>query len=140
MDKARSRAVSSGSASPTTASFSSVDIDDTRSLLNRFYYPLAVGAPEGAEGFRFNAEVIKLGPLTVGQLGFGAPVTLVGPVIPSALGGLGHSWSPDGRTLLVAVWPRVGEPSSWSVDVETGAATALEGPVIDLPAWQRLAP
>jgi Tol biopolymer transport system component len=70
----------------------------------------------------------------------GAPVTLVGPAIPSALGGLGHSWSPDGRTLLVAVWPRVGEPSSWSVDVETGAATALEGPVIDLPAWQRLAP
>ncbi|MFC6610965.1 hypothetical protein ACFQFC_28685 [Amorphoplanes digitatis] len=50
-----------------------MDIDDTRSLLNRFYYPIAVGAPEGAEGFRFNAEVIKLGPLTVGQLGFGAP-------------------------------------------------------------------
>ncbi|WP_229797986.1 AraC family transcriptional regulator [Couchioplanes azureus] len=66
--------------SPVTsaiASFSSADIDDTRSLLQRFYYPLAVGAPEGAEGFEFRADVIQLGPLTIGQHGFGAPVTLV---------------------------------------------------------------
>ena len=70
----------------------------------------------------------------------GAQARLIGPTIPSAMGGLGHAWSPDGRTLLVAVWPRVGEPVSWSVDVDTGVATALEGPVIDLPAWQRLAP
>ncbi|WP_245908111.1 AraC family transcriptional regulator [Pseudosporangium ferrugineum] len=60
-----------------TASFSSVDIDDTRSLLARFYHPLAVAAPEGPDGFEFHADVIQLGPLTVGHLGFGAPVTLV---------------------------------------------------------------
>lgn len=70
----------------------------------------------------------------------GAPVRLIGPIIPSAMGGLGHAWSPDGRTLLVAVWPRAGGEASWSVDVETGAGTELEGPVIDMPAWQRLAP
>jgi AraC-like DNA-binding protein len=64
---------------PTGLSFSSVDVDDTRSLLNRLYYPLAVGLPAGAEGFRFRAEVIQLGPVTVGQLGFGAPVTLIAP-------------------------------------------------------------
>jgi AraC-like DNA-binding protein len=79
MGEAKFRTVWSGSPSPTTASFSSVDIDDTRSLLARFYYPIAVGAPKGAEGFQFNAEVIQLGPLTVGQLGFGAPVTLIAP-------------------------------------------------------------
>jgi len=62
---------------PTALSFSSVDVDDTRSLLNRLYYPVAVRVPAGAEGFAFHAEVIRLGPLTVGQLGFGAPVTLV---------------------------------------------------------------
>ncbi|MFI5931573.1 AraC family transcriptional regulator [Actinoplanes sp. NPDC051494] len=45
-------------------------------MLNRFFYPLAVGAPEGADGFAFRADVIQLGPLTVGQLGFGSPVTL----------------------------------------------------------------
>jgi AraC-like DNA-binding protein len=77
MAEAQFRTVSSGPESSTAASFTSVDIEEARSLLNRFYYPLAVGAPEGAEGFQFSAEVIRLGPLTVGQLGFGAPVTLV---------------------------------------------------------------
>jgi AraC-like DNA-binding protein len=60
-------------------SFNSVDVDDTRAVLNRFYYPLSVGVPEGAEGFTFRAEVIQLGPLTVGRLAFGAPVTLIAP-------------------------------------------------------------
>ena len=60
----------------TTAGFSSSDIDDMRSLLHRFYYPLAVGAPQGAEGFEFRADVIQLGPVTVGHMGFGAPVTI----------------------------------------------------------------
>jgi AraC-like DNA-binding protein len=55
--------------------FSSVDIDQVRSLLNRFYYPVAVGTPDGAAGFMLGAEVIQLGPLTVGQLSFGTPVT-----------------------------------------------------------------
>jgi AraC-like DNA-binding protein len=65
--------------SPTGLSFSSVDIDETRSVLNRFYYPLDVGVPEGTDGFEFHAGVIQLGPLTVGRLGFGAAVTLVAP-------------------------------------------------------------
>jgi AraC-like DNA-binding protein len=60
-------------------SISSVDIDDTRALLNRFYYPLTLGVPAGPAGFTFRAEVIQLGPLTVGRLGFGASVTLIAP-------------------------------------------------------------
>lgn len=59
------------------ASVDSNDIDDTRNLLKRFYYPLSVGAPDGTKGFEFRASVIQLGPLTIGQLAFGAPVTLV---------------------------------------------------------------
>ncbi|OJF11656.1 AraC family transcriptional regulator [Couchioplanes caeruleus] len=77
MSDALDRTVTPSPATSAISSFSSVDIDDTRSLLRRFYYPLTVGAPEGAEGFEFRADVIQLGPLTVGQLGFGAPVTLV---------------------------------------------------------------
>ncbi|MEV4641623.1 AraC family transcriptional regulator [Actinoplanes sp. NPDC049548] len=77
MSDAHFRTVTASSATRATASFCSVDLDDTRSLVTRFYYPLAVGAPEGAEGFEFRADVIQLGPLTVGHLGFGAPVTLV---------------------------------------------------------------
>ncbi|WP_306206996.1 AraC family transcriptional regulator [Actinoplanes sp. RD1] len=63
-------------AAPAEASIASVDLDDTRYLLRRFFYPLSVGVPEGAHNFRFRFDVIQLGPLTVGQLGFGAPVTL----------------------------------------------------------------
>lgn len=96
-------------------------------------------APDGRH-LAFNLVHLGQRQIAITEPVDGAPVRLVGPTIPSALGGLGHDWSPDGRTLLVAVWPRAGEAASWSVDVETGAATELAGPVIDLPAWQRLAP
>jgi AraC-like DNA-binding protein len=76
MSDVHARTVTSPAESPPSASFRSADIDDTRSLLKRFYYPTAVGAPGGADGFAFRAEVIQLGPLTIGQLGFGVPVTL----------------------------------------------------------------
>ncbi|MEV4709360.1 AraC family transcriptional regulator [Actinoplanes sp. NPDC049316] len=59
-----------------TAGFRSSDIEDMRSLLTRFYYPLAIGTPDGAEGFQFRADVIQLGPLTVGHIGFGAAVSI----------------------------------------------------------------
>jgi AraC-like DNA-binding protein len=62
---------------PDIVHFSSVDIDQARSVLNRFYYPVAVGTPEGADGFGLGVEVIQLGPLTVGQLSFSGPVSLV---------------------------------------------------------------
>jgi AraC-like DNA-binding protein len=60
---------------PDIVHFSSVDIDQARSMLNRFYYPVAVGTPEGPDGFGLGAEVIQLGPLTVGQISFAGPVT-----------------------------------------------------------------
>jgi len=62
---------------PDIVHFSSVDIDQARSVLNRFYYPVAVGTPEGADGFGLGVEVIQLGPLTVGQISFSGPVTFV---------------------------------------------------------------
>ena len=62
---------------PDIVHFSSVDIDQARSVLNRFYYPVAVGTPEGADSFGLGVEVIQLGPLTVGQISFAGPVSLV---------------------------------------------------------------
>ena len=38
---------------------------------------MALGTPEGAESFKLGAEVIQLGPLTVGALTFGGPVTVI---------------------------------------------------------------
>ncbi|WP_067499134.1 AraC family transcriptional regulator [Actinoplanes sp. TFC3] len=54
----------------------SKDIDQTRSLLNDFYYPITVGTPQGLTGFSLRFDVIQLGPLTVGRLGFGTTITL----------------------------------------------------------------
>jgi AraC-like DNA-binding protein len=62
---------------PDVVHLSSVDIDQARFLLNRFYYPVAVGMPEGAGTFALGLEVIQLGPLTVGQLSFATAVTLL---------------------------------------------------------------
>jgi AraC-like DNA-binding protein len=56
---------------------SSVNLDEAQRALNRFFSPVAVGAPHGTEGFGLELQVIQLGPLTVGQLSFGVPVTLI---------------------------------------------------------------
>jgi AraC-like DNA-binding protein len=66
---------------PDTHSFVSADLDEARAVLRRFYYPLAVDAPDGTDGFELGTEVIQLGPLTVGQLHFGSAVTLVAPEV-----------------------------------------------------------
>lgn len=57
--------------------FSSTDVDETSSVLNRLYYPLSVGVTSDREAFGCQITVIQLGPLTIGRLGFGAPVTLI---------------------------------------------------------------
>nr|WP_221375806.1 AraC family transcriptional regulator [Actinoplanes polyasparticus] len=62
---------------PEIAHFSGVDIDEARSVLNRFYYPVAVGTPENKADFQLGVGVIQLGPLTVGQLSFASAVTLL---------------------------------------------------------------
>ena len=62
---------------PDIMHFCSADIDQARSVLNRFYYPVAVATPAGTDHFGLGVEVIQLGPLTVGQLSFASPVTLL---------------------------------------------------------------
>jgi Tol biopolymer transport system component len=71
----------------------------------------------------------------------GSGFRLVGPET-SASNILGHTWSPDGKTLLITEFPDY-EPAReklrkmWSVDVATGAQTEIQTPVA---TWQRLAP
>ena len=55
---------------PHVVQINTLDIDEARALLNQFYYPIAVGAPDGAERFSLDFDVIRMGPLTVGQLRF----------------------------------------------------------------------
>jgi AraC-like DNA-binding protein len=62
---------------PDIVQLSSADLDQARSMLNRFFYPMAVSTPAGTDRIEVDLRVIQLGPLTVGQLRFGAPVTVV---------------------------------------------------------------
>lgn len=73
------RSVSAYTEGPDIMRFSSADIDQARSVLNRFYYPVALGVPEQAEGFGLCLDVIQLGPLTIGRLSFEGPVTVRAP-------------------------------------------------------------
>ena len=65
------------------------------------------------------------------------PVRPVGPDIDNR-GSIWPTWSPDGKTLALAVVPTSGDESYWSVDVASGEATELEHSKAD--TWQRLAP
>jgi Tol biopolymer transport system component len=76
-------------------------------------YQMALGKPDGS-GLRM------VGPKTIDR------------------NGLRYAWAPDGQTLLIA--STFGKQTWWSVDVASGQATGIEGPTIDMPAWQRLAP
>ena len=62
---------------PQVVQLSRADLDQARSVLNRFFYPMAVSTPEGPDRFEAALRVIQLGPLTVGQLSFRGPVTVI---------------------------------------------------------------
>jgi AraC-like DNA-binding protein len=71
-----SNAAPTGVDLPDVVGLSSHDIDQTRCVLNQFYYPVAVGAPEGTDGFVVDMELIQLGPVTVGAFQVGASVSI----------------------------------------------------------------
>lgn len=64
---------------PGITHLTSADIDDARSVLTQFLGPVAIGVPGGPDGFKLDLELIRLGPVTVAQLGFGSVVTLIAP-------------------------------------------------------------
>lgn len=68
---------------PVDFRFFSNNLDEARWVLNRFYYPMTVGAPDGVEHFRLGSELLQLGSLMVGRLEFGGTVTLTAPELDS---------------------------------------------------------
>lgn len=76
MSYAHTPVTATGRLAPDVVELTSQDVEHARSVLNQFYYPIAVGVPEGPEGFMLGMELIQLGPMTVGTLQFGGTVTL----------------------------------------------------------------
>jgi len=58
---------------------SSADLDAAGALLRPFFSAVIVEIPDDPARFMLSAEVIQLGPLTVGQLSFATAVTLCAP-------------------------------------------------------------
>ncbi|MEV6298408.1 AraC family transcriptional regulator [Actinoplanes sp. NPDC051861] len=65
---------------PGTVYFDSVDADQARDILNRFYHPVSLGAPDGGD-VAVGGEMIQLGPLTVGHLTYARRATLDAPEV-----------------------------------------------------------
>ncbi|WP_328461930.1 AraC family transcriptional regulator [Actinoplanes sp. NBC_00393] len=71
-------ALPSATSAPGAAYFDSVEAESAHDLLNRFYRPVSLGAPDG-EKAEVGVEVIQLGPLTVGHFTFAGSATLIAP-------------------------------------------------------------
>ncbi|MES4889638.1 AraC family transcriptional regulator [Streptomyces sp. NPDC096012] len=55
-------------------SFSTVDPDEARSVLGKTYYDNSIDRLDSGQAFSAAFDVVRLGPLTVGEVGFGADV------------------------------------------------------------------
>jgi AraC-like DNA-binding protein len=52
------------------------DVDETRAICQEFFHPMTLDVPAGGTGFAFDGTVAQLGPLTVGDVGFGTEVSM----------------------------------------------------------------
>jgi AraC-like DNA-binding protein len=57
-------------------SFRTSDVDQTRAICHEFFHPLSLDVPAGGTGFAFDVTVTRLGPVTVGDVGFGTEVSM----------------------------------------------------------------
>jgi AraC-like DNA-binding protein len=64
---------------PENFRIASSDMGQARAFLRDTYCPVAIEMPKGAVDFRLLCDVIRLGPLTIGQLQFSVPVDLCTP-------------------------------------------------------------
>lgn len=64
---------------PRATRFHATGVEESRLRLDPFLDAVTVGAPDGEAGFALDADMIQVGPLTVGRLAFGASVTILAP-------------------------------------------------------------
>jgi AraC-like DNA-binding protein len=57
-------------------SYRTASLDETRALFDEYYYPLDINVRGPVDGFAFGLDVVQLGPVTVGDLTFGAEMSV----------------------------------------------------------------
>jgi AraC-like DNA-binding protein len=91
---------------PESFSIASSDVDQARSFFLDMYCPIAIDPLPTDADFQLESDVIRLGPLTIGQLQFATPVALTasgldGYHITMPLTGTVHTWQ-AGQEVLAA--------------------------------------
>jgi AraC-like DNA-binding protein len=62
---------------PVFTALHTADVDEARTFCRRlFYYPMDVRPSGSTEGFAFAGDVVGLGPITLGEISYGADVTV----------------------------------------------------------------
>lgn len=57
-------------------SFRTSDVDETRALCHEYFHPVTLDVRADGSGFAFDGIVTRLGPVTVGDVGFGSEVSV----------------------------------------------------------------
>jgi len=67
----------SGDDVPVRAALKTADVDEARAFCRQMFYgPLDVGPAGDASGFAFHGDVVRLGPITVGEISYGTDIRL----------------------------------------------------------------
>src|ERR1700760_2635254 len=62
---------------PVHVALRTTDVDEARAFCRKLYYgPLQVNPVGDYSGFAFSGDVVMLGPITVGEISYGADVQL----------------------------------------------------------------
>ena len=100
---------------------------------------LPIWSPDGSQ-IAFIAEESGYRRIAIVDGDGTGEVRRVGPTTTRSTGAIGYAWSPDGKTLLLTFHVQGLSQQFWSIDVATGQETVLDGPTVEIPTWQRLAP
>ncbi|GAA0802273.1 AraC family transcriptional regulator [Spirilliplanes yamanashiensis] len=93
-------------AEPSFHRFADLDATRASEMLRRFYSPVEIGVAEDAGPCRMSSSVLRLGPLTVGQLSFGPETRLDAEAVAGyhvTLPLAGELWTRHSDTSVVAL-------------------------------------
>jgi AraC-like DNA-binding protein len=61
---------------PKPVSYRTSSLDETRALFDEYYYPLDINLRGSMDGFALGLDIVHIGPVTIGDLAFGADVSV----------------------------------------------------------------
>jgi AraC-like DNA-binding protein len=95
---------------PVFSALHTTDVDEARSFCRGlYYYPMKVQPAGSVEGFSFAGDVVRLGPITIGEISYGSDIELLSGDLETAyhvLAPLTGTLQSSHRDIVVAASPR----------------------------------